>query len=91
VINTFTSEEEVLKLANDTEYGLYASVYTKDISRALRFAKQLESGMVGVNCTSPTMAFDLPFGGQKQSGEGRESSLKSLHSWTQLKTVMIKI
>ncbi|KAI1625152.1 aldehyde dehydrogenase [Exophiala viscosa] len=91
VINTFSSEEEVLKLANDTEYGLYASVYTKDISRALRFAKQLESGMVGVNCTSPTMAFDLPFGGTKQSGEGRESSLKSLHSWTELKTVMIKI
>ncbi|OQV06795.1 hypothetical protein CLAIMM_11319 [Cladophialophora immunda] len=90
VVNTFASEEEVLKLANDTEYGLYASVFTKDLSRALRFARRLESGMVGVNCTSPTMAFDLSFGGTKQSGEGRESSLKSLLAWTEIKTVMIK-
>ncbi|KAJ9630061.1 hypothetical protein H2204_008716 [Knufia peltigerae] len=90
-VNTFTSEEEVLKLANDTEYGLYASVFTKDLNRALRFAKELESGMVGVNCTSPTMPFDLPFGGSKQSGEGRECSLKALQAWTETKTVMIKV
>ncbi|KAJ9626184.1 hypothetical protein H2203_003816 [Taxawa tesnikishii (nom. ined.)] len=51
VINTFRSEEEVLKKANDTEYGLYASVYTKDLDRAMRCAKALESGYVGVNCT----------------------------------------
>ena len=64
-VNTFTDEEEVLKRANDTEYGLYGSVFTQDIGRALRVAKGLESGTVGVNCTSPTIAADMPFGGYK--------------------------
>lgn len=58
-VNTFTDEDEVLRRANDTEYGLYASVYTKDIQRALRVAKKFEAGSVGINCTSPTMAFDM--------------------------------
>jgi len=58
-INTFTDEDEVLKRANDTEYGLYASLFTRDISRALRIAKKLEAGSVGVNCSSPTMAWDM--------------------------------
>lgn len=61
-INTFTDEDEVLKRANDSEYGLYASLFTKDISRAMRVAKKLEAGSVGVNCSSPTMAWDMPFG-----------------------------
>lgn len=91
VINTFKTENEVLEMANDTEYGLYASVFTKDISRAFRFAKRLESGMVGINCTSPIAPFDMPFGGIKQSGDGREFSHKSLFAWTEIKTVMIKI
>lgn len=90
-INTFTDEEEVLKRANDTEYGLYASVFTKDISRALRVAKMLEAGSVGVNCTSPTMAIDMPFGGFKQSGDGRELSRYSTDYWTELKSVFISL
>jgi aldehyde dehydrogenase (NAD+) len=90
-INTFTDEEEVLKRANDTEYGLYASVFTKDISRALRVAKALEAGSIGVNCTSPTMAIDMPFGGWKQSGDGRELSKYSTDSWTELKSVFIQL
>ncbi|KIW86882.1 uncharacterized protein Z519_12503 [Cladophialophora bantiana CBS 173.52] len=90
-INTFTDEEEVLKRANDTEYGLYASVFTKDISRALRVAKALEAGSVGVNCTSPTMAIDMPFGGFKQSGDGRELSKYSTDYWTELKSVFISL
>ncbi|OAL32104.1 hypothetical protein AYO20_08042 [Fonsecaea nubica] len=90
-INTFTDEEEVLKRANDTEYGLYASVFTKDISRALRVAKALEAGSVGVNCTSPTMAFDMPFGGFKQSGDGRELSRYATDYWTELKSVFISL
>ena len=75
--STFETEEQALKLANDTEYGLYAAVYTKNLDRAMRFAKGLESGMVGVNCTSPTGAWDMPFGGYKQSGVGRESLLRN--------------
>lgn len=90
-INTFESEEEVLAAANETEYGLYASVYTKDIDRAMRFAKGFESGMVGVNCTSPTGAWDMPFGGYKQSGIGRESLVQSLDDWLEQKSVYIKV
>ncbi|KAF2640662.1 aldehyde dehydrogenase-like protein [Massarina eburnea CBS 473.64] len=71
-INIFKTEEEVLEKANNTEYGLYAAVYTKNIDRALKFAKGLEAGTVGVNCTSPSIAQDMPFGGYKSSGTGRE-------------------
>lgn len=91
IVNTFTSEEEVLKLANDTEYGLYAAVYTQNLDRALRVAKGLESGMVGVNCTSPTGAWDMPFGGFKQSGVGRESLVQSLDDWLETKSVYIRM
>lgn len=90
-VNTFTDEEDVMKRANDTEFGLYASVYTKDISRALRIAKQLEAGSVGVNCTSPTLALDMPFGGFKQSGDGRELSKYATDYWTELKSVFISL
>jgi aldehyde dehydrogenase (NAD+) len=88
-VRPFDTEEEVLILANDSEYGLYASTFTKDISRALRIAKGLESGTVGINCTSPMMTHDMPFGGVKQSGEGRELGAHALDDWTELKTVYI--
>lgn len=52
VVKTFESEEEVVRLANDTEYGLMAGVFTKDISRALRVSAKIESGVVGINCIS---------------------------------------
>ncbi|KAK6216275.1 hypothetical protein LQW54_003666 [Pestalotiopsis sp. IQ-011] len=90
-INTFETEEEALRIANDSEYGLYAAVYTTDIDRALRCAKGLESGMVGVNCTSPTAAWDMPFGGYKQSGIGRESFLLSMDDWLEQKAVFIRV
>ncbi|KAI1335977.1 aldehyde dehydrogenase domain-containing protein [Xylariaceae sp. FL0016] len=90
-INTFETEEEALHIANDTEFGLYAAVYTKDIDRAMRVARGLESGMVGVNCTSPTGAWDMPFGGYKQSGVGRESFMESLDDWLEQKSVFIKV
>ena len=90
-VNTFTDENEVLARANDTEYGLYSSVFTKDLSRALRIAKKLEAGTVGVNCTSPMMAFDMPFGGWKGSGDGRELSKYAMDYWTELKTVLISL
>lgn len=90
-INTFDTEEQALKYANNTEFGLYASLYTKDLDRAMRFAKGLESGMVGVNCTSPTTAWDMPFGGYKSSGVGRESFLVSMDDWLEQKAVFIKV
>ncbi|EKG20848.1 hypothetical protein MPH_01831 [Macrophomina phaseolina MS6] len=90
-IGVFKTEEEALQKANDTEFGLYAAVYTKDISRAIRVAKGLESGTVGVNCTSPTLAVDMPFGGYKSSGVGREGLKHSLNNFLEEKTVLIKL
>jgi len=90
VFHTFKDEAEVIKRANDTEYALYASVFTKDIDRALRVAKQLEAGMVGINTASPTLHYDVPFGGWKQSGYGREMGRTWVESWTQVKTLYIK-
>ncbi|KAK4501760.1 hypothetical protein PRZ48_007569 [Zasmidium cellare] len=90
-INTFKTEEEALEKANATEYGLYASVFTKDINRALRVAKAFESGTVGINCTSPSMAHDMPFGGYKGSGQGREGYGYSIQEHLEHKTVLIKI
>ncbi|KAJ5965597.1 Retinal dehydrogenase 1 [Penicillium waksmanii] len=90
-INTFRDEDEVVAKANDTEYGLYAAVYTKDVSRALRMAKKLDSGSVGVNCTSPTGAKDMPFGGYKASGTGREGWTVSINNYLETKSVLISV
>jgi len=77
--------------ANATEYGLYAAVFTKDISRALRVTKAFEAGTVGINCTSPTFANDMPFGGYKGSGQGREGVGYSLDEYLEIKSVLTKI
>lgn len=91
IINTFTTEAEAIAKANDTEFGLYASLYTKDLERAIRVAKKLESGMLGVNCTSPTNCWDLPFGGWKGSGTGRESLLESMEHYLEVKSVYVRV
>lgn len=88
-VNSFSTEEEVLEKANDTEYGLYASIFTKDIDRAMRFAKELESGTVTVNGAAPTHALSLPFGGWKQSGIGVENGQEGFEEWSQTKSVLI--
>jgi len=91
-INIFKTEEEVMAKANDTEYELYAAVFTKNIDRAMRFAKGLETGTVGVNCTSPVTGKDTPFGGYKGSGLGREGlPFYSLDNFLETKSVIIKI
>lgn len=90
-INTFETEEEAISLANSSDFGLYASVYTRNIDRALRVAKAFESGYVGVNCTSPRLARDMPFGGYKVSGQGREGWQHSLDNFLETKTVQIEL
>ncbi|QPC76868.1 hypothetical protein HYE68_007620 [Fusarium pseudograminearum] len=90
-INTIKTEEEAIEKANDTEYGLYAAVYTKNVDRAMRVTQKLNSGYVGINCTSPTTARDLPFGGYKSSGQGREGWLYSLDNFLEVKSVMMKV
>ncbi|KAK0389347.1 hypothetical protein NLU13_2922 [Sarocladium strictum] len=90
-INTFRTEDEAIAKANNTEFGLYAAVYTKNIDRALRVAKALEAGTVGVNCTSPTGARDMPFGGYKASGQGREGLTVSMDNFLETKSVLVKV
>ncbi|KAF5679422.1 aldehyde dehydrogenase [Fusarium heterosporum] len=90
-INVIKTEEEAIQKANDTEYGLYAAVYTKDVDRAMRVTKQLDSGYVSINCTSPTTAKDLPFGGYKSSGQGREGWLYSMENFLEIKSVIMKV
>jgi len=70
-VNTFKTEEAVIAKTNDTEFGLYEVLYTKDFNRALKVAKKLESGMTVVNTASLTEDWDLPSGGYKGSGTGR--------------------
>ncbi|KEF56199.1 uncharacterized protein A1O9_07780 [Exophiala aquamarina CBS 119918] len=89
VIKTFESEEEVVELANDTEFGLMAGVFTKDITRALRVSSNIDSGVCGINCIS-YMNIQAPFGGKKSSGIGREFGEYALRSFTEPKTVLIK-
>jgi aldehyde dehydrogenase (NAD+) len=89
-INTFKTEEEAIEKANATEFGLYASVFTKDLERALRMSRALEAGVVAVNCTSPMNTKDSAFGGYKMSGNGREGFLYSIDNFVQTKTILIK-
>ncbi|KAH8820228.1 Aldehyde/histidinol dehydrogenase [Xylogone sp. PMI_703] len=90
VVRTFDTEDEVIKMANDTEYGLMAGVFTQDIDRALRVSAAIESGVVGVNCVS-VMNIQVPFGGKKASGLGREFGEEALRAFTEPKTILIKL
>ncbi|EFX06616.1 aldehyde dehydrogenase mitochondrial precursor [Grosmannia clavigera kw1407] len=90
IIKTFESEDEVLRLANDTEFGLMAGVFTRDITRALRLSSAIEAGVVGINCVS-LQSLQAPFGGKKQSGVGREFGEYALRLYTEPKTVLINM
>jgi len=89
VIDTFKTEAEVLEKANDTEYGLGAAIYTKDLDRALRFSTSLEAGTVTVNTAQPFHP-TVPFGGFKGSGIGRENGKYVLREYTQPKSIIMK-
>ncbi len=89
-IAPFDTEEDALSAANGTPYGLASVLWTSDVKRAHRMARQLESGIVWVNCW---MVRDLrtPFGGMKQSGVGREGGVEALRFFTEAKNVCIKL
>jgi aminomuconate-semialdehyde/2-hydroxymuconate-6-semialdehyde dehydrogenase len=89
-VQPFETEEQALALANGTCYGLAATLWTRDLSRAHRLASALEAGIVWVNCW---MLRDLrtPFGGVKQSGVGREGGLEALRFFTEPKNVCVRV
>lgn len=87
-IITFSNEEEALRIANSVEYGLTASIWTNDVTRAHRMAAQVEAGYVLINGASRHY-WGLPFGGVKSSGVGREESLDELVSYTETKTTTV--
>jgi len=85
-IYKFSSDEEVIDLANNTEYGLASYFYSRDIGRVWRVAEALEYGIVGVNTGLPSRA-EIPFGGIKQSGLGREGSKYGLDDFLEIKYI----
>ncbi|NJC68235.1 aldehyde dehydrogenase [Planosporangium thailandense] len=84
----FTDEAEALAIANDTEYGLSGSIWTRDVGRAIRVARGVDSGNLSVNSHS-SVRYWTPFGGMKQSGLGRELGPDALSSFTDIKNVFI--
>ncbi len=87
---TFKTAEEAVKLANDSHYGLEANLWTNDLTKAHSIARALRAGTVTVN-TRDGGGIEVPFGGYKQSGSGRDKSLHALEKYTQLKTTYIAL
>ncbi|WP_225548054.1 aldehyde dehydrogenase [Chromobacterium violaceum] len=88
---TFDDVDEAVRIANDSQYGLGAAVWTQDVSTAHKVARQLRAGTVWVNCYEEGGDMNLPFGGYKQSGNGRDKSLHALEKYTELKSTLIKL
>lgn len=87
---TFRDEAEAIAIANDTQYGLAAAVWTRDLSTAHRMARAIRAGMVYVNCYDAD-DITVPFGGFRQSGMGRDKSLHAFDKFTELKTTWIAL
>jgi betaine-aldehyde dehydrogenase len=88
VVTPFSDEEEAVRLANATIYGLSGSIWTRDIGRALRVARRVQSGNLSVNSAS-SVFLEAPFGGVKQSGLGRELGMKALEGYSETRNVFL--
>jgi betaine-aldehyde dehydrogenase len=87
IMEPFSSEEEVIELANDNIFGLCSYIWTKNTSKGIRVASKMQSGTISVNKNIPSFSGELPWGGVKQSGFGKEGSRYGLEEYTQLKFI----
>jgi betaine-aldehyde dehydrogenase len=90
MVLAFDDEEEVIARANATRFGLAAGVFTRDVQRAHRVVAKLQAGICWINNYNIT-PIEIPFGGYKQSGIGRENSLACIEHYTQLKSVYVEM
>jgi succinate-semialdehyde dehydrogenase/glutarate-semialdehyde dehydrogenase len=87
---TFQTEEEVIRRANDTTYGLAAYFYSRDYARIVRVSEGLEAGLVGVN-DAQGYTHEIPFGGFKESGLGREGGREGIQEYMEVKSVVVNL
>ena len=89
-VQPFDSEAEAVALANDSIYGLSGSIWTRDLARALRVARDIESGVLSVN-SNGSVYQEIPFGGFKRSGFGRDLGMEAMRLYTEVKNVFVHV